>query len=130
MAELESNIAALPVQSHKNSSGFESWVDDLLLRESQVRTRKQSRPALDARVVEYLRYVLQISPQEYQRLSNAAHGTRCGSCPCKYAARLNGMAMLDLHNGGDGRRLPCTLTLLGRANVESIEPLIAATRKA
>jgi hypothetical protein len=115
MASQECNIALFLMKSPKNIN---------------VEHRGKSRTTLDARVIEYLRYVVEISPAEYRCLTNAAHGIRCGKCPCRFADRLNGMLMLDIHNDRDGRRLPCTLTTLGSVNVEATEVIIAGLAKA
>ena len=129
MANQESNTAILTLQSPKKTN-FAAWADDLLLRESQVRERRTPRQksSFAAPVNEWLRYVVEISPREYECLGNAAQNIRCKKCPCPYADRLNGMHLLDIHNDEGGRR-PCTLTDLGKINVDVTEALIRATEK-
>jgi hypothetical protein len=131
VADQESNTGLFLVQSPKKTS-FEAWQDDLLLRESQVRENRReprSTTTLPPVIVKFLRDVAEISPREFECLSNADRRIRCKKCPCKYADRLHRLGKLEVRNGEQGR-LPCTLTISGKIDVATIEAVLAAARKA
>jgi hypothetical protein len=133
MADLQSTTCRFLVPSPKKTSSFEAGQDDLLLRESQVRSNSRKQPrhmtTLPAAIVEFLRDVAGITAREFECLSNADHRITCTKCPCIYADRLHRLGKLEIHNGEQGR-LPCTLTLAGKIDVETVAPILAAARKA